>query len=120
MRKKPTKEQHDRAMQKQRDRRARLKAQGRRTIRKPAPKRIRKGDRAPRAGTKSYRLVAGPMPETPKEGTTGRAILQLLKGAACTAAEVKAALPAKVSPVTVQKYLYMFEAAGVVTSQPAA
>lgn len=66
---------------------------------------------------KTFRLVSG-IPELPREGTSGRAILESIKARGlATVAEIKSDIPKSVAHLTLQKYLRMFEDGKIITSE---
>ncbi|MES2341681.1 MAG: hypothetical protein V4597_08385 [Pseudomonadota bacterium] len=86
------------------------KAVARKARAKPAPKapRARKPAGGEAEAPKAYRLIGG-IPDLPREGTTGRAILVSIKDRGlATAAEIAKDVDSEASPLTIQKYLRIF------------
>lgn len=91
----------------------------RKTARKAAPVRKARAQRqAPTAtdgsGPRTFRLVAG-IPEQPREGTHGRAILDSIhERRLATFADIRSDVPKAVADATLRKYLVMFKAEKII------
>ncbi len=91
-------------------------------IAKAVPKRLRKAReaKAEDGQPKAFRLVSG-IPELPKEGTSGRKILESIKERGmATTDEIAKDIPKDVSPLTLRKYLRMFLDSKIVAVSEAA